>query len=198
MSYFWVALGGALGSVARYACSLGAARWLGTAFPWGTLFVNVAGSFAIGLLAALLDRRRPPARSASDARAFLMVGVLGGFTTFSSFSLETLSSRAPARSARRGANVALSLVLCLGGVWLGFVAAALVQSLRLGFSRCRSHALASKLRGGEVPEWPNGLDSKSSVRVIVPWVRIPPSPPAASYLIVLIGHFRRRHRLDPT
>ncbi len=100
MTYVWVALGGALGSVARYACSVGAARWLGAAFPWGTLFVNVAGSFAIGLLAALVAADGRPALG-SDARAFLLVGVLGGFTTFSSFSLETLDARAQ-RRARRG------------------------------------------------------------------------------------------------
>ena len=68
MVYLWVALGGALGSVARYACSLGAARWLGAAFPWGTLLVNVAGSFAIGLLAALVDGRRPAAARSRRAR----------------------------------------------------------------------------------------------------------------------------------
>ena len=74
MTYVWVALGGALGSVARFACSTATARWLGAAFPWGTLLVNVSGSFAIGLLAALLaaDGRL---LLGSDARAFLLVGV---------------------------------------------------------------------------------------------------------------------------
>ena len=83
MAYLWVALGGALGSVARYACSIGAARWLGASFPWGTLLVNVAGSFAIGLLAALVDRRRPAAareptraRSCIDRRARRLHDVL--------------------------------------------------------------------------------------------------------------------------
>jgi CrcB protein len=123
MMYLWVALGGALGSVARYACTLGAARWLGMAFPWGTLFVNVAGSFAIGLLAALVATDGRPALGA-DARAFVLVGILGGFTTFSSFSLETLSlARGGALGAAAG-NVGLSLVLCFAGVWLGFLAAA--------------------------------------------------------------------------
>ena len=124
MQYLWVALGGALGSVVRYACSIGAARWLGATFPWGTLLVNVAGSFMIGLLAALLTADGRPALG-SDARAFLMIGVLGGFTTFSSFSLETLTLARAGALGAAGANVALSLVLCLGGVWLGFVAAAL-------------------------------------------------------------------------
>ena len=93
------ALGGALGSVARYAVSLGAARWLGAGFPWGTLIVNVAGSFAIGLLAALVTADGRPALG-GDARAFVMIGLLGGFTTFSSFSLETLNL---ARSGALGA-----------------------------------------------------------------------------------------------
>ena len=88
-------------------------------FPWGTLLVNVAGSFAIGLLAALVTADGRPALG-SDARAFLMVGVLGGFTTFSSFSLETLTLARTGALGAAAANVALSLVLCLGGVWLGF------------------------------------------------------------------------------
>ena len=123
MTYFWVALGGALGSVARYAFSGIAVRWLGAAFPYGTLFVNVTGSFTIGLLAALVAADGRPSLGA-DARAFLLVGVLGGFTTFSSFSLETLNL---ARSGALGAavlNVAGSVVLCLAGVLLGFATAA--------------------------------------------------------------------------
>ena len=121
MTVWWVAVGGALGSVARYAFSGVAVRWLGAEFPYGTLFVNVTGSFTIGLLAALATDGRP--LLGADARAFLLVGVLGGFTTFSSFSLETLNL---ARSGALGPailNVAGSLVLCLGAVSLGFASA---------------------------------------------------------------------------
>jgi CrcB protein len=123
MMYLWVALGGALGSVARYAVSLGAVRWLGAGFPWGTLFVNVAGSFAIGLLAALVTADGRPALG-GDARAFVMIGILGGFTTFSSFSLETLNLARSGALGAAAANVGFSLLLCLAGVWLGFGAAA--------------------------------------------------------------------------
>ena len=121
MGYFWVALGGALGSVARYACAGLGVRLLGAAFPWSTLFVNVSGSFAIGLLAALATADAKPL-VVGDARAFLMIGVLGGFTTFSSFSLETLNLARTGQLAAAGWNVAASLVLCLMGVWLGFLA----------------------------------------------------------------------------
>ena len=126
MTYLLVALGGALGSVARYAVSLGAARWLGAGFPWGTLIVNVAGSFAIGLLAALVTADGRPALG-SDARALVMVGILGGFTTFSSFSLETLTLARAGELGAAAANASLSLVLCLGAVWLGFATAAIVN-----------------------------------------------------------------------
>ena len=126
MTYVWIALGGAAGSVARYACSVAALRWLGMGFPWGTMFVNVAGSFAIGILASLATADGRPLLG-PDARALLLVGLLGGFTTFSSFSLETLSL---ARSGALGAallNVAGSVTLCLAGVWLGFAAAGFVN-----------------------------------------------------------------------
>jgi len=126
MTVLWVALGGALGSVARYAISGVAVRWLGAGFPYGTLFVNVAGSFTIGMLAALVAADGRPSLGA-DARAFLLVGVLGGFTTFSSFSLETLNL---ARSGALGPallNVAGSVVLCLAAVSLGFATAGLVN-----------------------------------------------------------------------
>src|SRR5688572_10665817 len=125
MTVLWVALGGALGSVARYACSGIAVSWLGAGFPYGTLFVNASGSFTIGLLAALVASGGRPLLGA-DARAFLLVGVLGGFTTFSSFSLETLNL---VRSGALGAailNVAGSVVLCLAAVSLGFASAGLV------------------------------------------------------------------------
>ena len=126
MTYLYVALGGALGSVARYAVSLGAARWLGAAFPWGTLIVNVAGSFAIGLLAALVTSDGRPVLGA-DTRAFVMVGILGGFTTFSSFSLETLNLARAGALGAAAANAGFSLALCLGAVWLGFAATAIVN-----------------------------------------------------------------------
>jgi fluoride exporter len=122
MTVLWVALGGALGSVARYAVSGIAVRWLGAAFPYGTLFVNVMGSFAIGLLAALVAADGRPSLGA-DARAFLLVGVLGGFTTFSSFSLETLNLARSGALAPALLNVAGSVVLCLAAVSLGLAAA---------------------------------------------------------------------------
>jgi CrcB protein len=126
MAYVWVAIGGALGSVARYACALAAVRWVGLTFPWSTLFVNVTGSFAIGVLAALVAADGRPLLGA-DGRAFLLVGILGGFTTFSSFSLETLALARSGALAAAAFNVVLSLVLCLAGVWLGFAAAGLVN-----------------------------------------------------------------------
>ena len=122
MSYLWVALGGALGSVARYAISGIAVRWLGAGFPYATLFVNVTGSFTIGLLAALVAADGRLSLGA-DARAFLMVGVLGGFTTFSSFSLETLNLARSGALAPAMLNVAGSVVLCLAAVSIGFATA---------------------------------------------------------------------------
>ena len=122
MAYLWVALGGALGSAARFGCSGLAVRWLGASFPWGTLFVNVTGSCAIGVLAALAMGERPLVTG--DARALLVVGLLGGFTTFSSFSLETLLLARGGQIGAAGANVLLSLVLCLLAVWLGYGTAA--------------------------------------------------------------------------
>jgi CrcB protein len=122
MAYLWVALGGALGSVVRFGCSGIAARWLGVGFPYGTLFVNVVGSFSIGLLGTLaLGGDRPMA--STDARAFVIVGVLGGFTTFSSFSLETLNLARGGNLSAAATNIALSLVLCLIAVWLGYLSA---------------------------------------------------------------------------
>lgn len=123
MTYLWIAFGSALGGMARYGCSGLAARWLGAGFPWGTLIVNVTGSLLIGFLATMLapDGRllAPP-----DVRAFLMIGVLGGFTTFSSFSLETLNLARDGEWLWAGANIALSVAACLFAVWLGYLGAA--------------------------------------------------------------------------
>lgn len=83
-----VALGGALGSVCRYLVGLGAMRLLGPAFPWGTLTVNVAGSFAIGVLAELIVARFG---ASVELRLLLITGFLGGFTTFSAFALDAVT-----------------------------------------------------------------------------------------------------------
>lgn len=80
-----IALGGALGSVLRYGVNIGAFRLFGEGFPWGTLFVNVVGSFAIGLLTGLFTMYWQPS---NDMKLFLVTGFLGGFTTFSAFSLD--------------------------------------------------------------------------------------------------------------
>jgi CrcB protein len=126
MTYLWVALGGALGSVARFACSGLAARWIGSSFPWSTLLVNVAGSFAIGLLASLASSAGRPLLGA-DARAFVLVGILGGFTTFSSFSLETLTLARNGSFGAAGGYVVASVLLCLGAASLGLATAALLN-----------------------------------------------------------------------
>ena len=121
VSYIWVGLGSALGGMARYGCSDLAVRYIGVGFPWATLFVNVAGSLIIGFLATLsvADGRF---LLAPDARAFLMIGICGGFTTFSAFSLETLNLARDGQWFAATANVVLSVAVCLVAVWLGYVA----------------------------------------------------------------------------
>ncbi|HEY1384410.1 MAG TPA: fluoride efflux transporter CrcB [Dongiaceae bacterium] len=122
----WVALGGALGSAARYWCSGLVANAVGETFPWGTLIVNVSGSLLIGFTATVSgpDGRFliPP-----EARQFMMVGILGGFTTFSSFSLQTLTLARDGEWLLAGANVVGSVVLCLIAVWVGHMLAVLVN-----------------------------------------------------------------------
>lgn len=112
----FVALGGALGSMARYGAGLAVARLFGLAFPWGTLFVNALGGLAMGVLFVRLDP------SHENLRLLLGVGVLGGFTTFSAFSLETvrLSQSNPGLAALYvGASVILSVGACWAGMMLG-------------------------------------------------------------------------------
>ena len=123
MSYLWIGLGSALGGMARYGCSDLAARYFGTAFPWGTLFVNVTGSLLIGFLASLtVDDGR--LLLSPDARAFLMMGLCGGFTTFSALSLETLNLARDGQWFAASGNVVLSVAICLLAVWLGYAAGA--------------------------------------------------------------------------
>lgn len=118
-----VGLGGFLGSVSRYLVAGWTHRlWPLTTFPVGTLAVNVLGCWLIGLLAGLAEVRQ---LLGTDARLFLLIGVLGGFTTFSTFAYETLALTRDAEFFRPFANVLLQVVLGLGAAWLGYALARL-------------------------------------------------------------------------
>lgn len=121
--YVWIAAGGALGSVARYWASGLIAHSFGEVFPWGTLVVNVSGSFIIGVFATLTG---PDGRFlvGPTMRQFFMIGICGGYTTFSSFSLQTLTLAQNGEWLGASVNIILSVVLCLLGVWLGHAIAA--------------------------------------------------------------------------
>ena len=127
-NYLWVALGGALGTVARYSISGLVARMIGETFPWGTIIVNVTGSFIIGLFATLTG---PDGRYfvGSTARQFVMTGICGGYTTFSSFSLQTQNLMNDGERFYAGANVSLSVVLCLIAVWAGYVLGSAINGM---------------------------------------------------------------------
>jgi CrcB protein len=115
-----IAGGGAIGAVTRFLVSTGVYRLLGRDFPWGTLAVNVLGSFAMGLLFMLLLER---SLVAPEARAAILVGFLGSFTTFSTFSLETLTLVEQGDLLRGMLNVVASVVLCVAACWAGILAA---------------------------------------------------------------------------
>ena len=120
--YLWVALGSALGGMARYGIGQAASQVWGTAFPWGTILINVVGSFIISFFGTLTLPAGPLPASKS-LRIFVMVGICGGFTTFSSFSLQTLELARGDDWLGAIANIALSLILCLAAVASGFLAA---------------------------------------------------------------------------
>ena len=121
MNYLWVAIGSALGGMARYWCSGFAARLIGEWFPWGTLIVNVVGWFIIGLFAAL-SAAEGPFLIRPEVRIFVMVGLCRGPMTFSSFSLQTFTLWREGEWLWSGANCVLSFTLCLLAVWLGYMA----------------------------------------------------------------------------
>jgi CrcB protein len=121
IAYLWIAIGSAIGGVGRYWASRAIALSVGETFPWGTLFVNVAGSFVIGFIAALSG---PDSRFliSPNSRNFLMVGICGGFTTFSSFSLQTLELLRNRDVAEAFGNIFLSVAACMAAVALGYIA----------------------------------------------------------------------------
>src|SRR5580658_3466300 len=121
-TYLYVALGGALGSMARFWLASFVAEIMGPQFPWGTILINIVGSFVIGFFATFTG---PGGRivASLDTRAFVMVGICGGFTTFSAFSLQTLDLARANQWAQAGGNILISLVVCLFAVWLGYLLA---------------------------------------------------------------------------
>jgi fluoride exporter len=129
LAYVWVALGGALGTTARYWLSGVVARSVGETFPWGTMVINISGSFVIGFFGALTG---PDGRwfVGSNARQFVMIGICGGYTTFSSFSLQTLNLANDGEWFRAGGNIGLSVALCLIAVWVGVALASLINAMK--------------------------------------------------------------------
>ena len=127
--YIWIAIGSALGGTARFALNGVVSRAFGETFPWGTLIINVTGSFAIGFFNTLTG---PNGRwfVSAQGRLFFMTGICGGYTTFSSFSLQTLNLAQEGEWLHAGGNVAGSVILCLLAVWLGHLAAASVNSMK--------------------------------------------------------------------
>jgi CrcB protein len=120
LTYLLVALGGAIGSVARAWVGVTAVRLVGASFPWSTMVINVVGSAIIGIVAA---SALSPTRTliTQEVRIFLMVGFCGGFTTFSSFSLQTFELLREGRPAAALANIALSVVLCIMATAAGYL-----------------------------------------------------------------------------
>lgn len=126
IGYILIGIGGAFGSIARAWLALTVARITGPQFPWGTILINIIGSFVIGFFGTLTASGSrfsvPP-----DARTFVMVGICGGFTTFSSFSLQTLELARDGRIGQALGNIGLSVILCLSAVAGGHYGAAAIN-----------------------------------------------------------------------
>ncbi|MEZ5404949.1 MAG: fluoride efflux transporter CrcB [Verrucomicrobiia bacterium] len=118
-TYFLIGLGSALGGMSRHLVSVWSVKHWGMAFPWGTLMVNVLGSFLIGLVSVWVTNEKR-LWLGIEMQQFLMIGFFGGFTTFSSFSLQNLNLLQAGQWQRALVNIFLSLTLCLLSVWLGW------------------------------------------------------------------------------
>jgi len=128
-SSIWVGVGGAFGSLCRFWLAMLTDAYIDSRFPWATVAANISGCLLIGFFATLTG---PDGRLLVSplTRQFVMIGICGGYTTFSSFSLQTLTLAQSGDWFRAGANVVASLVLCLAATWLGFVAAAAINQLK--------------------------------------------------------------------
>jgi CrcB protein len=122
MNLVLVAVGGGVGSLLRFGAALAATRWLGPAFPFGTLFVNVTGSFAMGVLIEWLARRHAGA-AGEGLRLFLATGVLGGYTTFSTFSLDVAALAERGALATAFVYLAASILVGVGALFAGLAVA---------------------------------------------------------------------------
>jgi CrcB protein len=128
LAYLWVALGGAIGSVARFWVNGFVSDKFGMAFPWGTMIINIGGSFFIGIVGAMASPEgRMTPQSRVFATQFLMIGICGGYTTFSSFSWQTLQLVQAREWLYAGGNVILSVLLCMIAVWLGYLVGTWLQ-----------------------------------------------------------------------
>ena len=119
MNLLLIAIGGAIGSVARFLFSSLVQRLVPTLFPFGTFAVNIAGCIVFGLIAGVAARER--VALAPEARAFLLTGVLGGFTTFSTFAFESVHLLSDGQFLWAATNIAGQVVAGLAGLWMGYV-----------------------------------------------------------------------------
>jgi protein CrcB len=187
ITYLWIALGGALGSVSRAWLALVATRITGPQFPWGTIAINILGSFIIGFFGTLTTSTGGRYAVPAEVRAFVMIGICGGFTTFSSFSLQTLELARDGRLAQALANIGLSVALCLASVAIGHYGAAALNPGQVveGAAQPKPEAVPSVVAVIDRPEaapailaaadgllapWPEGLIHALAIR---------PRPPAA-------------------
>lgn len=124
MNTFLIFIGAGIGGVFRYWISNGTYSLLGRAFPYGTLFVNISGCFLMGFLFTLVIERWSELEA--PLRAFLLIGLLGGYTTFSSFSIETINLIESGALISAFLNIILSVMLCITATWLGVIGGRIV------------------------------------------------------------------------